>query len=96
MKNINQISINGETYSIGPVDRQAQLKYVARDRIPAFLATNPTRGELFIDDEGTVYIVDKGDLETYFLRVGKTEEEFITPIEKSTNKFLGDISLDLF
>lgn len=26
-----------------------------------------TRKEIFMDDEGTLYIVDKGDLETYWL-----------------------------
>lgn len=31
MKNINQISVNGETYNIGPVGRQVQFKYVRRD-----------------------------------------------------------------
>lgn len=47
------------------------IKYVPSEKIPEFLATNPTRGELFIDDKGTIYVVDKGDLELYWLRQGR-------------------------
>ena len=35
---------------------------------------NLSKGEIFIDeDTQEVYIVDKGDLETYWLRIGRKE-----------------------
>lgn len=36
--------------------------------IENMLNKGATRKEIFMDDEGTLYIVDKGDLKTYWLR----------------------------
>ena len=44
--------------------------------INELMKKNLSKGEIFIDeDTQEVYIVDKGDLETYWLRVGKDEEK---------------------
>ena len=44
--------------------------------IGELMKKNLSKGEIFIDeDTQEVYIVDKGDLETYWLRVGKDEEK---------------------
>ena len=43
---------------------------------------NLSKGEIFIDeDTQEVYIVDKGDLETYWLRIGR-EEAYKKEIER--------------
>ena len=54
------------------------------------MRTNPTRGELFIDDDGVMYVVDKGDLEMYWRRRGGEEIG-----EKEEVGFLEDIKLEL-
>ena len=42
--------------------------------IDELMKKNLTKGEIFIDeDTQEVYIVDKGDLETYWLRIGRKE-----------------------
>lgn len=44
--------------------------------INELMKKNLTKGEIFIDeDTQEVYIVDKGDLETYWLRVGRDKKE---------------------
>lgn len=48
-----------------------EYKYIRASGIKKFLATNPTRVELFMNDDDTIYIVDKGDLELYWLRQGR-------------------------
>ena len=90
-KSITHIEIDGKKYSIGGQEA-IMYKYVPSEKIPEFLATNPTRGEIFIDDKGTVYIVDKGDLELYWLRQGR-EETY--PKKEGSEGFLDDIRLDL-
>ena len=82
-KPITEINVRGETYPIG-------LKIVKQDEIGSFLKTNPSRGELFIDENGVMYAVDKGDLDLYWLRRGGEEIE-----EKETIGFLEDIKLEL-
>lgn len=101
MKTISQVEINGEKYKIGPVGHQVSFKYVTRDRIPQFLAMNPMRGELFIDDTGTIYIVDKGELDLYLLRLGQGEVQKQkiekNPFEEEASEgFLDNITFDLF
>ena len=70
-----------------------EYKYIRAGKIPEFLKTNPTRVELFMKDEdtSTIYIVDKGDLELYWLRQGREE----TRSKKDSEGFLDDIKLDL-
>ena len=50
--------------------------------IDELMKKNLTKGEIFIDeDTQEVYIVDKGDLETYWLRIGR-EEAYKKEIER--------------
>lgn len=91
---ITHIEINGKKYPIG--GQEAMIKYVPSEKIPEFLATNPTRGELFIDDKGTIYVVDKGDLELYWLRQGREETYPKKDTMQASEGFLDDIKLDLF
>lgn len=67
---------------------------VKSSEIGKFLKTNPARGELFIDENGVMYVIDKGDLEVYWRRLGgeviEEKEE-----EKGEVGFLDDIVLDL-
>lgn len=50
--------------------------------IDKLMKKNLTKGEIFIDeDTQEVYIVDKGDLETYWLRIGR-EEAYKKEIER--------------
>ena len=49
------------------------------------------RGELFIDENtGDLYVVEKGDIETYWLRLGRTdlkkEEKKLEAFELEQNK----------
>lgn len=57
------------------------------------MKTNPSRGELFIDENGVMYVIDKGDLEVYWRRLGG--EEIEEEKEKEEIGFLDDIKLDL-
>lgn len=85
-KPITRIEMHGETYPIG-------IQMVKSNEIGKFLKTNPARGELFIDENGVMYVIDKGDLEVYWRRLGGEvieEEE-----EKGEVGFLDDIVLDL-
>ena len=73
---------------------QVKYQHVPFKKIPEFLETNPTRVELFMDDKGTICIVDKGDLDLYWLRQSRQE----TYSKKETiisEGFLEDIKLDL-
>lgn len=50
--------------------------------IDELMKKNLTKGEIFIDeDTQEVYIVDKGDLETYWLKIGR-EEAYKKEIER--------------
>ena len=84
-KPITEIPINGKIYPIG-------IQMIKSSEIGKFLKTNPTRGELFIDENGVMYVIDKGDLEVYWKRLsnGIIKEE-----EKEEIGFLDDIKLDL-
>lgn len=84
-KPITRIEMHGETYPIG-------IQMVKSSEIGKFLKTNPTRGELFIDENGVMYVIDKGDLEVYWRRLGG---EVIEEEEKEEIGFLDDIVLDL-
>lgn len=50
------------------------------------------RGELFIDEQtGDLYVAEKGDIETYWLRLGRTDlkkEEKKVEVEQNENPFL--------
>lgn len=82
-KPITRIEMHGETYPIG-------IQIVKSNEIGDFLRTNPTRGELFIDEDGVMYVIDKGDLEVYWRRQGGEEIG-----EKEEVGFLEDIKLEL-
>ena len=84
-KPITRIEMHGETYPIG-------IQMVKSSEIGQFLKTNPSRGELFIDENGVMYVIDKGDLEVYWRRLGG---EVIEEEEKEEIGFLDDIVLDL-
>lgn len=63
--------------------------------IREFLEMGPERVETFIDDAGIIYFVNKGDLDTYFLREGESIEP--EPLDaKHQNEFLEDMSFDFF
>lgn len=85
-KPITEIAMNGKIYPIG-------IQMVKSNEIGQFLKTNPSRGELFIDENGVMYVIDKGDLEVYWRGLGGEviEEEK----EKEEIGFLDDIKLDL-
>lgn len=79
---------------------------VKSSEIGKFLKTNPTRVELFIDEDGIMYAVDKGDLEVHWLRENtpKVREEEKNKIEvkkpywmidNEYKKMLEDIKFDL-
>lgn len=91
---ITHIEIGGKKYSIA--GQEVKYKYIPSKKIPEFLATNPTRGEIFIDDKGTICIVDKGDLELYWLRQGREEIYPKKDTTQASEGFLEDIKLDLF
>lgn len=74
--------------------KQVSFRYVPSDRIAEFLRTNPTRGEVFMDEQGTIYVVDKGDLELYWLRQKRNETKSEGEIEP--NQFLEKNVFDLF
>lgn len=84
-KPITRIEMHGETYPIG-------IQMVKSSEIGQFLKTNPSRGELFIDENGVMYVIDKGDLEVYWRRLGG---EVIKEEEKGETGFLDDLVLDL-
>lgn len=97
MKTINKIQVNGEEYQIA--GQQVQFVYVPKERIEAFLKINPERVEVFRDDIGKLYIVDKGDLDLYWLR--NQNPQLVDKIvkkrtEEEENEFLKGISFDLF
>lgn len=69
---------------------------VKSSEIGKFLKTNPARGELFIDENGVMYVVDKGDLELYWLRQGREETYPKKDTTQASEGFLDDIKLDLF
>lgn len=85
-----EIEMNGKKLpSIQKINRYELDSFMKRDDI--------VRGELFIDeDTGDLYVVDKGDLETYWLRMGriekekekKKEEEKLEAFEQNENPFL--------
>ena len=83
-KPITEINLRGETYPIG-------LKVVKQGEIGEFLKTNPSRGELFMDENGAMYVIDKGDLDFYWRRLGGEEVS-----NNASSGFLDDIKLDLF
>ena len=63
MKTVNKIAIQGEEYNIAftHIEGYEQVKNF-------FEKKNPTRVELFRDDDGKLYTVDAGDLEVLWLR----------------------------
>ena len=68
MKTINKIAIRGEEYEIAFIHIEGYFQ------VEKFLKEkNPTRVELFRDDDGKLYTVDRGDLEFYFLRTKSGE-----------------------
>ena len=73
MKTVNKIAIRGEEYNIAftHIEGYFQVEKFLEEK-------NPTRVELFRDDDGKLYTVDKGDLEFYFLRTKSGEK--IEPI----------------
>ena len=56
-----------DNYSALNLKRLQFIEDSDRD-IENMLNKGATRKEIFMDDEGTLYIVDKGDLKTYWLR----------------------------
>ena len=47
------------------------------------------RGELFIDEQtGDLYVAEKGDIETYWLRLGRTDLKKEEEVEQNENPFL--------
>lgn len=67
MKTINKITIRGEEYNIAFTHIEGYFQ------VEEFLEKkNPTRVEIFRDDDGKLYTVEKGDLEFYFLRTKST------------------------
>lgn len=68
MKTINKITIRGEEYNIAFTHIEGYFQ------VEEFLEKkNPTRVEIFRDDDGKLYTVEKGDLEFYFLRTKHIE-----------------------
>jgi hypothetical protein len=64
----NSVYINRvDNYSALNLKRLEFIEDNDRD-IENMLNKGATRKEIFMDDEGTLYIVDKGDLKTYWLR----------------------------
>lgn len=88
-KPITEINLRGKIYPIG-------IQMVKSNEIGQFLKTNPSRGELFIDENGVMYVIDKGDLEVYQLRQGVQETYPKKDTTKASEGFLDDIKLDLF
>ena len=70
--------------------KQVKFAYVAKERLDEFLKLDTERVEMFMDDTGKLYIVSKGDLDTYFLRNGTKTKP------KEENEFLKGVSFDLF
>ena len=79
---------------------------VKKNELKSFLDKGPTRVELFMDEDGIMYAVDKGDLEVYWLRenTSKVREEEKNKIEvkkpywmidNEYKKMLEDIKFDL-
>ena len=79
---------------------------VEKNELKSFLDKDPIRVELFVDENGVMYAVDKGDLEVYWLRENtpkireeeKKKIEVKKPywmIENEYKKMLEDIELDL-
>ena len=68
MKTVNKIAIRGEEYEIAftHIEGYFQVEKFLKEK-------NPTRVELFRDDDGKLYTVDRGDLEFYFLRTKSAE-----------------------
>lgn len=60
------------------------------NRIEDFLKQKCERVEIFIDDEGNLFLVRKGDLEAYWLRKEK-RDKLKKIIKQKQNEFLGDI-----
>lgn len=88
---ITHIRMGDKTYPIG---KRVQYKYVTKDRIPALMELNPERVVFFMDDDGVLYVVNQGDLDTYWLRKNQTE---IQPKkEREPNEFLEKNTFDLF
>ncbi len=98
-KPITRIEMHGETYPIG-------IQMVEKNELKSFLDKDPIRVELFVDENGVMYAVDKGDLEVYWLRENtpkireeeKKKIEVKKPywmIENEYKKMLDDIRLDL-
>lgn len=86
----NSIYINKvDNYSALNLKRLQLIEDSDRD-IENMLNKGATRKEIFMDDEGTLYIVDKGDLKTYWLRnKDKAFEEIGTKkIIENKNPFL--------
>ena len=47
------------------------------------------RGELFINEQtGDLYVAEKGDIETYWLRLGRTDLKKEEEMEQNENPFL--------
>lgn len=83
MEIVNKIYCDGEEYDL--YGRQVQFIYVPQKNMEQFLKMNTERVEIFRDDAGKLYVVDKGDLDLYQNKKKKVE-----------NEFLKGISFDLF
>lgn len=59
------------------------------ERIEDFLKQNFEKVEVFIDDEGNLYGVRKGDLDLYWLRKER-KEKLSKIIKEKENEFLKD------
>ena len=72
--------------------KSVKFKIVDYDSIDRMMERNVEPIELFIDDEGILYIVPRGDLTLYELRYNKKEtQEKIVP-----NIFLEENQFELF
>ena len=76
------------------MSRQVKFYSVSADRINDMMERNPEKVEVFVDDDGAIYFVSKGDLEAYELKhygVKKETQEKIIP-----NMFLEENEFELF
>ena len=74
--------------------KQVKFYSVSGDRIEAMMQRNPEKVEVFVDDDGAVYFVSKGDLEAYELKhygIKKETHEKLVP-----NIFLEENQFELF
>ena len=74
--------------------RTVKFYGVSADRIDLLMEKNPEKVEVFLDSDGGVYFVSKGDLEAYELKhygIKKETHEKLVP-----NIFLEENQFELF